>query len=344
MLLTSRAPACRPAGRRLGHPRRRGPARRPYRSASAIRSSRTSAIPATTSLAYDIALTYSGSNTKPLDARHQDRRPDARERLDRINLDFTHGTVSSVEVNGRPAEFAKRRRGPGGQPRTTPSERSARLRDHGPSHQRPRAVPRTPAAGCAPPTGWRWRTRPTPRTGSSPATTTPPTRRYFTFRVTAPKRAHGGGQRAADGQDAQAAPPPPGRTGPRTPWPPSWRRSRSAAPPSLAPHGAARTAGARRGARRRPRDAGALAEADAGAPGVDGAAGRPLPLRDVRSADRRRRHRIRAGDADALALRALALHQRRVPRVVRRLDHGARAGPPVVRQQRLAPQPGPICG
>ncbi|WP_405805681.1 M1 family metallopeptidase [Streptomyces sp. NBC_00210] len=56
--------------------------------------------------AYDIALTYSGSNTKPLDAV---TKIDAltTERLDRINLDFTNGTVSSVEVNGRPAEFSK---------------------------------------------------------------------------------------------------------------------------------------------------------------------------------------------------------------------------------------------
>ncbi|MFI2372325.1 M1 family metallopeptidase [Streptomyces sp. NPDC018833] len=56
-------------------------------------------------IAYDIALTYTGSNTEPLDAV---TRIDAltHERLDRVNLDFSHGTVRSVEVNGRPAEFA----------------------------------------------------------------------------------------------------------------------------------------------------------------------------------------------------------------------------------------------
>ncbi|MGA4866753.1 M1 family metallopeptidase [Streptomyces lavendulocolor] len=56
-------------------------------------------------LAYDIALTYRGDNSKPLDAV---TRIDARatDRLDRVNLDFTHGTVHGVEVDGRPAEFA----------------------------------------------------------------------------------------------------------------------------------------------------------------------------------------------------------------------------------------------
>ncbi|MFG3498164.1 M1 family metallopeptidase [Streptomyces sp. NPDC047928] len=54
---------------------------------------------------YDIAFTYKGDNSKPLDAvtKIQAR---ATERLDRINLDFTHGTVRTVEVNGAPAEFA----------------------------------------------------------------------------------------------------------------------------------------------------------------------------------------------------------------------------------------------
>ncbi|MGW0702877.1 M1 family metallopeptidase [Streptomyces sp. NPDC002867] len=56
-------------------------------------------------IGYDIALTYEGSNTKPLDAV---TRIDAwaNRRLGRINLDFAHGTVDSVEVNGSTAEFA----------------------------------------------------------------------------------------------------------------------------------------------------------------------------------------------------------------------------------------------
>jgi aminopeptidase N len=56
-------------------------------------------------LGYDLALTYGGDNSKPLDAITKiDAR--ATERLERINLDFTHGEVRSVEVNGGPARFA----------------------------------------------------------------------------------------------------------------------------------------------------------------------------------------------------------------------------------------------
>ncbi|MCX4515250.1 M1 family metallopeptidase [Streptomyces sp. NBC_01619] len=56
-------------------------------------------------LTYDIAFTYRGPNTKPLDAVTKiDAR--ATERLERINLDFTDGTVRTVEVNGSSAEFA----------------------------------------------------------------------------------------------------------------------------------------------------------------------------------------------------------------------------------------------
>ncbi|MEV7084320.1 M1 family metallopeptidase [Streptomyces sp. NPDC093085] len=56
-------------------------------------------------LTYDLAFTYGGDNSVPLDAV---TRIDARatERLDRINLDFTHGKVRSVEVDGAPARFA----------------------------------------------------------------------------------------------------------------------------------------------------------------------------------------------------------------------------------------------
>ncbi|AXG80664.1 M1 family metallopeptidase [Streptomyces paludis] len=55
-------------------------------------------------LTYDLDFTYGGDNTKPLDAITKiDAR--ATERLDRINLDFTHGEVRSVEVNGSAAEF-----------------------------------------------------------------------------------------------------------------------------------------------------------------------------------------------------------------------------------------------
>ncbi|MER6734389.1 M1 family metallopeptidase [Streptomyces puniciscabiei] len=53
---------------------------------------------------YDLSFTYPGSNDKPLQAVTTiDARTTAD--LDRINLDFTHGTVQSVEVDGRPATF-----------------------------------------------------------------------------------------------------------------------------------------------------------------------------------------------------------------------------------------------
>lgn len=54
---------------------------------------------------YDISLAYPGRNDKPLEAV---TRIAARTtaRLDRVNLDFAHGTVRSVEVNGLPARFA----------------------------------------------------------------------------------------------------------------------------------------------------------------------------------------------------------------------------------------------
>ncbi|URM89360.1 M1 family metallopeptidase [Streptomyces sp. MRC013] len=56
-------------------------------------------------LAYDIAFTYTGDNRKPLEAVTKiDAR--ATDRLERVNLDFAHGTVRSVTVDGRPADFA----------------------------------------------------------------------------------------------------------------------------------------------------------------------------------------------------------------------------------------------
>ncbi|MFE1552453.1 M1 family metallopeptidase [Streptomyces sp. NPDC058718] len=56
-------------------------------------------------LAYDLDLTYPGVNTKPLAAV---TRIDAlaTEDLERLNLDFTRGTVSAVTVDDLPASFA----------------------------------------------------------------------------------------------------------------------------------------------------------------------------------------------------------------------------------------------
>ncbi|MFH9574024.1 M1 family metallopeptidase [Streptomyces sp. NPDC017454] len=55
--------------------------------------------------AYDLSFTYSGSNSEPLKAVTTiDARVTAD--LERINLDFAHGKVDSVEVDGEPAGFA----------------------------------------------------------------------------------------------------------------------------------------------------------------------------------------------------------------------------------------------
>ncbi|MFD3511734.1 M1 family metallopeptidase [Streptomyces sp. NPDC058657] len=55
-------------------------------------------------LSYDIALDYGGDNSKPLNAVTTIEAR-ATAPLDRLNLDFAHGTVHSVEVNGTRAEF-----------------------------------------------------------------------------------------------------------------------------------------------------------------------------------------------------------------------------------------------
>ncbi|KWT63261.1 zinc metalloprotease [Streptomyces albus subsp. albus] len=57
--------------------------------------------------AYDIALTYPGRNDRPLDAVTKITAR-ATARLERVNLDFAHGTVRSVEVNGRRAPHVTR--------------------------------------------------------------------------------------------------------------------------------------------------------------------------------------------------------------------------------------------
>ncbi|MEU6988401.1 M1 family metallopeptidase [Streptomyces sp. NPDC046324] len=55
-------------------------------------------------LTYDISLTYPGENTEPLAAVTRIEAL-ATADLERINLDFTHGTVASVTVDGEPATF-----------------------------------------------------------------------------------------------------------------------------------------------------------------------------------------------------------------------------------------------
>ncbi|MGW3497740.1 M1 family metallopeptidase [Streptomyces sp. NPDC001020] len=53
---------------------------------------------------YDLSFTYPGSNDKPLTAVTTIRAR-VTQRLERVNLDFTRGTVRSVDVNGAPAAF-----------------------------------------------------------------------------------------------------------------------------------------------------------------------------------------------------------------------------------------------
>ncbi|MYY81032.1 MULTISPECIES: M1 family metallopeptidase [unclassified Streptomyces] len=53
---------------------------------------------------YDIAFTYRGDNRKPLDAVTKIEAK-ATEALDRVNLDFAHGKVRSVDMDGRRARF-----------------------------------------------------------------------------------------------------------------------------------------------------------------------------------------------------------------------------------------------
>ncbi|MEU6095928.1 M1 family metallopeptidase [Streptomyces sp. NPDC047079] len=55
-------------------------------------------------LSYDLSFTYPGSNSEPLAAVTRIRAR-ATQRLESVNLDFAHGTVASIDVNGAPADF-----------------------------------------------------------------------------------------------------------------------------------------------------------------------------------------------------------------------------------------------
>ena len=82
--------------------------------------------------------------------------------------------------------------------------------------------------------------------------------------------------------------------------------------------------------------------ASARADGLDGGARRPLPVRPLRLARRRRRPRLRARDADAVAHRQALVHRLHAGHVGP--DAGARALAHVVRRQRLARTRGATCG
>jgi aminopeptidase N len=135
-------------------------------------------------LSYDIALTYGGDNSKPLDAVTKiDARATAA--LERLNLDFAHGTVRSVEVNGERARFTTA----GEDLVVTPAQR---VRPG--SRARITVTHTSNPAGNTADGGWV-------RTGDGlvmanqadaahrvfPCNDHPSDKAYFTFRVTAPK-------------------------------------------------------------------------------------------------------------------------------------------------------------
>lgn len=282
-------------------------------------------------LAYDISLTYGGSNTEPLEAVTTiDARTTAP--LDRINLDFTRGTVRSVEVDGLDSEFAAAGEDlvvdpPSRLPAGTPVRITVRHTSD-PSGDKDNGgwVPTSDGLAMANQADAAHRV--------FPGNDHPADKAYFTFRVTAPKE-----------YTVVAGGLPTGRRehGASTTW--TYRTEHPMAT-ELAQVSIGRSAVLRRtGPRGLPvRDVVPAADRRKLEPwlrktpaqlGLDGGAGRPVPLRDVRAPGRRHRDGVRAGDPDALALRTLPVHRRGASRVVRRLGHGARARPPVVRQQRL---------
>ncbi len=173
----------------------------------------------------------------------------------------------------------------------------------------------------------------------------PSDKAIFTFRVTAPDGYTAVANGLPAGVERAGRRRPPGPTGPSTPWPLSWPRCPSAAPPSLhrtGPHGLPVRDVVPTG---RPRGAGTVAAEDAGPDRLDGEArsGRyPFETYGVLMAD--------ASTGFELETQTLSLferdtvHRARLPQVVHRVDHGPRAGPPVVRQQRQPRAPGPTCG
>lgn len=177
--------------------------------------------------AYDLSFTYSGSNNEPLKAVTTIEARTTAD-LDRINLDFAHGKVDSVEVDGDPAGFATAGEDLVVTPEDALDEETGRGSPCGTAATR--CIPRTVrAAGCAPPTDWPWPTRRTSPTWCSPATTIPPTRRGSPS--TSPPPTGSRPSRTAC-RPAWTAPAhrPPGPTGARTPWPPNWPKCPSAAP------------------------------------------------------------------------------------------------------------------
>ncbi|WP_328536301.1 M1 family metallopeptidase [Streptomyces sp. NBC_00344] len=135
-------------------------------------------------LAYDIALTYRGSNSTPLPAVTTIDAV-ATEPLQRINLDFTRGTVHSVDVNGARAHFATTDEDLVVRP-ARPVNRGSRLR----ITVRHTSDPRGAADG-----GWVRTTDGLVMANQAdaahrvfPCNDHPADKAWFTFRVTAPRR------------------------------------------------------------------------------------------------------------------------------------------------------------
>ena len=164
------------------------PARARSRSASATALFPHLGNPGYDVASYDIALTYPGSNTKPLDAVTTIDARDHRPRSTGSTSTSPTAPSARSRSTARPPRSPARARTWSSRP-AQPLARGQPAADHRPAHQRPAAARPRRRLGPHRATGSRWPTRPTPRTGSSRATTTPPTRRYFTFRVTAPERA-----------------------------------------------------------------------------------------------------------------------------------------------------------
>lgn len=186
-------------------------------------------------LSYDIGLVYHGKNSEPLDAvtTIQAR---TTEPLDRINLDFTRGTVRSVAVNGLRADFAVvgedlvvEPLGP--LPAGVPISITVRHTSDPSGDQNSGGWLRT-ADGLV------MANQADAAHRVFPSNDHPADKAYFTFHVTAPNDltvVANGLWPAGSGR----TPRPRGRTGPNTPWPPNWPRSPSDTPPS--PVGPGRT-------------------------------------------------------------------------------------------------------
>ena len=298
----------------------------------------TSATPATTSRP-TTSPSPTAATTAAAGRRHHHRRPRHRRAAT---------PQPRLHPRHRPLRARSTARPPGSPPRartwsSPPRDRvpgGRRLPDHRRAHQRP--------GGDGASGGWV-RTRDGLAMANQadaahrvfPCNDHPSDKARFTFRD---HRARGTSRSSRTGCRPGAARAgghaPPGRTASPTPWPPSSRRSPSAAPPCC-------TAPARTGCRcatscpqRTARRSRTLAgEAPPGSwPGWRSKVGRyPFETYGVLIADATTGFELETQTLSLFETRPL--HRPRLPAVVRRVDHGARAGAPVVRRQR---QPAPL--